>query len=109
MRGKLMIWIGEGGICNPEVYGCEYYLPLRNSRELRERLIAAEWEFDAFVIHFDGLDRDNLFWLANTGRTSNKYEVRMHGSSEDWHTFKSIIRHYWKNRHDWFVRWKGVK
>lgn len=101
---KLFIYIGEGGVVDSRVYGCDYYLPLRDGPELQEKLLAAERNYDGFVIHFDGLDLDNLFWMIHSGRVTNNYEVRMHGSEEDYKIFKAIVNHEWKNQTGWFKR-----
>lgn len=101
---KLMIWVGESNTINPEVYGCNYYLSLKNPTDFKTRLLEAEKEFDNFTIHLDGLDMNILSWMIKTGRTTNKYEVRMHGNPAELGMFRSIIDGHWKDQSGWFNR-----
>lgn len=103
---KLMIYIGEGGV-DGQGYGCDWYLHLKDRSEFEEMLVAAEeleCDYDGFVIHFDGLDLDSLFWMIHSGRVTNDYEVRMHGSKEDYQIFRAIVDHEWKDQTGWFRR-----
>lgn len=105
---KLMIWFGPlpTGI-DSEKYGCEFLYCIYNPNSFEkfgEILPKAEEYYDAFVIHLDGYNSNVLSWMVNTKRNTNKYEMRMHGSPNDYIKFKNIVNLFWEDQSGWFKR-----
>lgn len=90
-------------------YGCDWYQPVEDNEELSLYLKKAEEDerFEKYVIHFDSLDLDFLFWMIHSGRVTPDYEVRLHDygvDSKEYTIFRAIVDHEWKDQTGWFSR-----
>lgn len=105
---KLLIWFGPYDGINSEVYGCEFYYCIYNPNsfeKFKEILPKAEEYYDAFTIHLNNHDFRILSWLIETGRTSSKYEIRIHSvDREQYKLFWNYINEHWKDQTGWFKR-----